>query len=283
MLSFSQTRHLGNSSVETKSSIANLEFPDEKSFNSWFETENEIIEWNLDKTRSAPISASKVTGSTTDSTSKRGRPTMFEWTKYYTCSFDGVSRTRSEGFLERTISRPTRKVGCLAKIKVQKSFSTDTIFVTRLNSHSGHNINDLETWTHSRMSPATRKWLEKAVASGVEWKDIKRMTRIEVEKANFLGGESIEKYGPLEVPDILRIKNKDFNNFIRKFLIQSARLHLDCRQSLSKYAEIITQAGGFSTIQGVHEDIVSDSETFFLLLARVGKWKYYSNIIPYFF
>lgn len=102
-------------------------------------------------------------------------------------------------------------------------------------------MNDLETWTHSRMSPATRKWLEKAVASGIGWKDIKRMMRSEVEKANFLGGEIIQKCGPLEVPDILRIKkNKDFNNFRRKFLIQSARLHLDCWQSLSKYAEIIT-------------------------------------------
>ena len=62
------------------------------------------------------------------------------------------------------------------------------------------------------MSPATRKWLEKAVASWVEWRDIKRMTRTEVERAHFVGGESLEKYGLLEVPDILRVKNKDFNN-----------------------------------------------------------------------
>lgn len=98
------------------------------------------------------------------------------------------------------------------------------------------------------MSPASRNWLEKAVASRIEWKDIKRMTCAEVQRADFLGPKNIEYYGQLEVLDILRIKDIDIINFRRKILIQSARLHLDCRQSLSKYAEIITQAGGFSII-----------------------------------
>lgn len=74
------------------------------------------------------------------------------------------------------------------------------------------------------------------------------MTHNEVEIAYFLGGEGEQNYGPLEVPDILRIKSKDLNNFQRKFLIKSARPRPNCRQSLSKYAEIITQAGGFSKI-----------------------------------
>ena len=70
----------------------------------------------------------------------------------------------------------------------------------------------------SRMSPATRKWLEKAVVSGVEWKDLKRMTRNEVERAGLLADVEDQKNGPLEVPDILRISSQDFNNVRRRLL-----------------------------------------------------------------
>lgn len=81
--------------------------------------------------------------------------------------------------------------------------------------------------------------VENAVTSWIEWKDINRMARAEAESANILGGEILENNGSLRVPDIPCIKNTDFNNFLRKFLTQSARLHSDCRQSLTKYAEII--------------------------------------------
>lgn len=40
------------------------------------------------------------------------------------------------------------------------------------------------------MSNETGKWLEKAVALEIKRNDIKRVTLAEVEKPNFLGGES---------------------------------------------------------------------------------------------
>lgn len=271
MLSFSQTRHLHTSSTEIESLLVKLEFPNEESFCRWLRTENEIVEYNLTKVRTAPNSVSKLPEGSIGKSCKRGRPTTTEWTKNYSCSFSGTSKARSEGTSERIRSRPTRKVGCPAKIKAHKLFSSDTVFVTHHKSHMGHGINDLQTWTSSRMSPATRNWLEKAVASGIEWKDIKRMTRAEVERANFLGGGHEENYRTLVVPEILRISNQDYNNFRRKFLISTAQLDPDCRQSLSKYAEMITQAGGFSIIQDVQEERVTDPEAF--LFAFSSNWQ----------
>lgn len=99
------------------------------------------------------------------------------------------------------------------------------------------------------MIPAMRNWLEKAIASGIDWKDSKRMTRNEFENFDFLGGENGEFYGPLAVSDILRINYIYFNNFRRRFLTKTAHLHPDWRQSLSKYAEMITHAVGISTLQ----------------------------------
>lgn len=40
------------------------------------------------------------------------------------------------------------------------------------------------------MSPATRNWLEKAVGSGIEWKEMKRLTRVKVESPDLSGGEN---------------------------------------------------------------------------------------------
>ena len=113
------------------------------------------------------------------------------------------------------------------------------------------------------MRPATRKWLEKAVCSGIGWKEIRRMTRDEFERVDFLGVENENFRGQIDVPELLRISNQAFNNFRRKILTQSAQLHTDCWQSLSKYVDMITQAGGVSTMQDVREDRITDSATFF--------------------
>lgn len=78
------------------------------------------------------------------------------------------------------------------------------------------------------MSPVTRNWLEKAVATGIVWKDLKRMTRNEVERTGLLDDVQDQNKGPLEMPDILRISNHDFNNVRRRLLTQTARLHSDC-------------------------------------------------------
>lgn len=144
-MSIGQTCHLGSSSIENKAPVGNLELPDEENFRSWLRTENEIIEWNLIKTRYAQKSLSKLPETTVEKTLRSGRSTTTEWTKYFQCSFGGMPRARSEGSSGSTSSRSTRKVGCHAKIKAQKLFSGEIVYVMHLNSHSGHNINDLQT------------------------------------------------------------------------------------------------------------------------------------------
>ena len=157
MLLFSQTRHLGTPSIETESLLVKLEFSNVESFCRWLRTENEIVEWNLTRLRSATNSDQKLPEGTNEMVTKKGRPRTVEWTKNFTCSFGGTPRARSGESSQRTITKPSRKVGCMAKIKAQKKFSCDTIYVTFLNQHSGHSLNTLKTWTWSRMSSATRR------------------------------------------------------------------------------------------------------------------------------
>ena len=145
MLSHQQTRHLDNSSFLNDHCVFNLEFPDEESFNSWMKIQNEIVEWNSGGLRKAPKSDQKLPEGNVGGIVKRGHPRKIEWTKNLTCSYGGKPRARSKESSSRTKSKPSRKVGCMARIKVQKLFVSDTIFVTIFNQHSGHRINALET------------------------------------------------------------------------------------------------------------------------------------------
>lgn len=130
MLSYGQTLNLGISSDENNSPVVNLEFPGEDSFCHWLAKENEIVEWCLTKLRSAPNLDSNTCERLTERKSKCGRPKSIEWTKYFSCSFAGMSRAQPEGTCERTRFKHTRKVGCTAKIRAQKLFYSDTVFVT---------------------------------------------------------------------------------------------------------------------------------------------------------
>ena len=60
MLTHQQIHHLDNSSVIADSSVSNLEFPDEESFNSWLSAQNEIIERNLARVINALKSDQKI-------------------------------------------------------------------------------------------------------------------------------------------------------------------------------------------------------------------------------
>lgn len=97
----------------------------------------------------------------------------------------------------------------------------------------------------------------------MEWKDLKRMTRVVVKSTDFVSREYGNFHDRTEVLEILRIMKQEFNNYERNFLAQAAQLHTDCWQILSNYAEMITQTEGFSTLQDIREDRATDSEAFF--------------------
>lgn len=72
------------------------------------------------------------------------------------------------------------------------------------------------------MSPATRKWLYKAIGSRIKWKESKRMTWLEFELTDYISREDENLCDHIEMPKKLRIKNQDYNNFRRKFLTRTA-------------------------------------------------------------
>lgn len=67
------------------------------------------------------------------------------------------------------------------------------------------------------MSPATRNRLENAVASGIERIDLKRVMRTEVERADFLGEQIKENFGPFECQLIRALRSWTQITFEGKF------------------------------------------------------------------
>ena len=184
--------------------------------------------------------------------------------KIFNCSFCGGPKIKPEPEHpeKRTVFKPTRKVGCKASIKAQKKFSGEKIFVNFNNVHTGHELNTLKTWTQSRLSPATRAWLQNVVATGIDWKTFKRMTRDESDKLELLGSVSLDAGTQLEVPEILRVSYQDFYNFRRKEINQTRQLHPNCWQSLIEYINLIISAGGIATLEDVPEDRLDGIKVF---------------------
>ncbi|KAI0993130.1 hypothetical protein K3495_g15054 [Podosphaera aphanis] len=150
---------------------------------TWFREQNEVIGWNSHENTTATKADEKLSESKAEQLSKRGRPVTVQWTKILSCAFSGTPRIKPEPEEKekRSSSKSTRKVGCKASIKAQKKFSGDKIFVKFNNIHTGHDLNTLDTWTQSRLSPATRAWLQNVVGTGMDWKTFKRMTRDDCE------------------------------------------------------------------------------------------------------
>ncbi|RKF60675.1 hypothetical protein OnM2_048062 [Erysiphe neolycopersici] len=205
------------------SEILHLEFPDKQSFSAWLSSENKI-EWCLRKPKKAPKKIEKHSEASATSNSKRGRPATIEWAEEYRCPFSGTPRIRSKGTAKRVASKPSRKVGCKASIKAQKMFCDSRIYVLFENCHSGHTPRSMETYCRPRLSPVVSRWLQKVVATGIDWTTFKQMTRPEGDKLGLLDRSRLDISEPIEISDILRITNQDFNNIRRKFFTQNPQL-----------------------------------------------------------
>lgn len=166
---------------------------------------------------------------------------------------------------------------------MQKKIGDEKIFVTFENNHTGHGVSTLDTWCRSRICPAVRVWLEKVVATGIDWTSFKKMTRPQDDQLGFLGIEGISLGQEVEISEIMRISNKDFHNFRQKHVVKSSQLDSDCWKSLSRYAVMISNEGGISTLEKVKEDRIGGEDSFFFSFRQAGKLKYSRSIIRLYF
>lgn len=100
------------------------------------------------------------------------------WSKECECSFyDNPKPREDDDELQRVASKPSKRVGCTAYIRAIKKTCDERILVSLDISRSGHRVNTLEVWSRSRLSPAVRDWLQKAVATVMDWKMFKTVVK----------------------------------------------------------------------------------------------------------
>ncbi|KAI1001086.1 hypothetical protein K3495_g7110 [Podosphaera aphanis] len=104
-----------------------------------------------------------------------------------------------------------------------------------------------------RMTPEVRRWLAEFVATGVGREEFKKTYRPNQQQLMLIA-ESLLKSAPVEVSDVLRVSNQDFNKFSRKRLNLTAMLDPDCWKSLQKNVDLLQKEGRIATIQDVLED-----------------------------
>lgn len=225
-------------------------FQDEEKFYTWLASQKENFEWSLRTHYDAPKIDGKPLDITFGQKRKAGRPSTIAWSKGYKCPFYNTPKPRHEDeILKRLVYRPSKKVGCKAYIKAIKILFDKRVFVSFNNFHSGHEVNTLKAWSRSRLSLAARDWLQKMVATGMDWKMFKTLIRPHESQMTGLRTLGVEIGEPVEVSDLIRISNQDFNNSRRKHTKQIAQLNTSRWESLQKYSELIRKEGGIATFE----------------------------------
>ena len=109
------------------------------------------------------------------------------------------------------------------------------------------------------------------------------MSRAEGENIDFLRIAGLGLGQSIEIPEMLRISNKDFYNYQQKFLREAAHLRSEFEERLRLYVKMIENADGLATLQDVQEDQIGDEKIFFFLSIPVGKLNCFKNTIQLYF
>jgi hypothetical protein len=178
---------------------------------------------------------------------KGGRRKQFVWTEKYVCGHAGTYHDERKTDISPTKRRSNRqhesvKVGCQAKIFLRKLFGEeDAVEMEYHWKHDGHEVGTLGEMCGSMMPVAVKKWLRERVEEGLDWPQIKNLIRLDEGLLARLSDNSI----PItEIPDTLRIAQKDVYNLLRERLRRLAILDpKDGHRSLELWKAKLEQKG----------------------------------------
>ena len=157
-------------------------------------------------------------------------------------------------------------MGCKASLRTQKFRNDDKIVVHCKTSHINHDPESLDSLKRQRLPPVVRNWLKEVVKGGTNWEAFKNLIRPSEEMLNSLEiGNEISSTN-ISIPQMLRVGNREFNNYRRSYLRSKAHLDSDCWTSLCKYQGEIQQMGGLALLEeiGLGLNKISNSEKDFL-------------------
>lgn len=123
MLPHQEIRCLDNSDDMIDKTSINLKFPEDMKYLKLVE----VLKWNClvefwPPEKMSQIQTRDCLRGTVGVTTVRRPPITIEWTKIFTWPVGSTPRAFSEGSSYCTISKPTRKVGCMARLKFRKIF-----------------------------------------------------------------------------------------------------------------------------------------------------------------
>jgi hypothetical protein len=133
------------------------------------------------------------------------------------------------------------KVHCTASIWLRRFPGADRVQVEYKWGHDGHEVGTIAAMRSSSMPVALRMWLKDLVAQGLDWPQIKTQLR--------LGEETLHRLGDAlssitEIPETLRVAQKDVYNLIRERLRELAILDpKDGHRSLQKWKVKLEEKG----------------------------------------
>lgn len=113
------------------------------------------------------------------------------------------------------------------------------------------------------MSPGLKKWLQKAVAAGLNYNLVKNSMRRN--KQTLFISEAVDVPGSenIKIFELARISDKVFNNFTQQHLKILDELSSDCLVSLRTHAQNIKRDSGIAVVEDLGNRITEEKLYFY--------------------
>lgn len=148
----------------------------------------------------------------------------------------------------RKSSKPSQRVGCTATLVACKKFSGGKVVVKYTMQHRGHAVNSFHDWQVLWILLGSNKWLQRALAAGLNYSVIKNSTCPDEQTLSVLEAVDLPRIEKVEISELARNSKNDFNYFRRRHLRDLAQLSSDCLVSLRGCAPNIKRDGGIVVV-----------------------------------
>ncbi|KAK4694806.1 hypothetical protein P7C70_g8674, partial [Phenoliferia sp. Uapishka_3] len=233
--------------------VVRLEFKSQLALDAWIAEQRTVVKWNRDRGQADPNAARKRRKEQTARNENtppiptprpRAHPYLpppppraspYDSSERYECDHAGKPRSILAPADRQRKARTSIKVGCKAHFFVRKLKGKEEYVVDLHLEHTGHIAATVESMRESRMSDATRGWLQGMVERGLDWPAIKNLLRPSEEVLQKV--EACHENGvPLdELPEAFRVGWQEAYNVIRKRLRDLSRLAPDGWESLVRW------------------------------------------------
>lgn len=107
----------------------------------------------------------------------------------------------------------------------------------------------MDSWEKMLFTPTTCTWTQEKVMTGINWRSFQNLIKPNELQLRALEYSAPRQGIPVQVSDLFKVTNQDFNNYPRSHLKRVAQLYGNCRPTLNRYVQKVQERGGYACLE----------------------------------